>query len=403
MKHASIVPLIGGETIGNEIAFGTLPEYLLSYSPFVSNDSHLVNYYAQRGAEIPYHLLDTDGDPGFSLHVDSLSSVCPCAGLSSLSVSSSADSEKNDWMIKTAEYALSTVKPTVYWGENAPGLFSDKGAPVRDRLQAVADKYGYSVSYYRTKSLLHGVPQVRNRSFFFFWKGDSSPLLSWYSRPYQKIEDLISGVKSNFQMEPLNEKTPSRDDLYYRFVLEEVHGGITHREFSEKMKPMPVRSNDAQGVFEAAGYTYSQVSDWLRKQGYDKQADRCLAIEAKLKAGGSIMRRSTVVPNDYIGAYVGHYPHTLTHPVEDRYITHRESMTIMGLPDDFELLNPKKNYNHVCQNVPVQTATDVASAVKTALEDPSSVEWVKSPTVFQNNLNKTVEKTALRSTLDSFF
>ena len=45
MKHASIIPLIGGETIGCEYAFGSPPDYFLSYEPFQSNDQHILNYY----------------------------------------------------------------------------------------------------------------------------------------------------------------------------------------------------------------------------------------------------------------------------------------------------------------------------------------------------------------------
>ena len=52
MKHASIIPLIGGETIGCEYAFGSPPDYFLSYEPFQSNDQHILNYYNK---EIPYY------------------------------------------------------------------------------------------------------------------------------------------------------------------------------------------------------------------------------------------------------------------------------------------------------------------------------------------------------------
>jgi len=35
----------------------------------------------------------------------------------------------------------------------------------------------------------------------------------------------------------------------------------------------------------------------------------------------------------------------------------------MGLPDDFVLQGGKKNLNHICQNVPVTTASDMADNV----------------------------------------
>ena len=44
MKHATIIPLIGGETIASENVFGSRPEYILSYSAFKDNEKHLINY-----------------------------------------------------------------------------------------------------------------------------------------------------------------------------------------------------------------------------------------------------------------------------------------------------------------------------------------------------------------------
>ena len=79
------------------------------------------------------------------------------------------------------------------------------------------------------------------------------------------------------------------------------------------------------------------------------------------------MRRQTTVPKQHIGAFVGHLPTSLTHYRQDRYLTVRECMAIMDLPSDFELLDPKSNLNHVCQNVPVSTAADMAHEVSEAL------------------------------------
>ena len=104
MKHASIVPLIGGETLGQMAAFGTKPDYLLSYTPFSNNDSHLVNHLE----DVPYILLDQGGKHPHS--VDIVNAVCPCAGLSSLSPSANSESAVNDWMMITAKYVLEEMK-----------------------------------------------------------------------------------------------------------------------------------------------------------------------------------------------------------------------------------------------------------------------------------------------------
>ena len=52
-------------------------------------------------------------------------------------VSRGSDAEKNQWMYKSAEYALCNIKPKVVWGENAQGLFSATGLGVVDKLRLV--------------------------------------------------------------------------------------------------------------------------------------------------------------------------------------------------------------------------------------------------------------------------
>lgn len=381
--HASIVPLIGGQTIGSHQAFGRPPEYFMSYEPFWGNDQHIVNYYDN---EIPYYVLDKGQRPDKS--VDVISSVCPCAGLSTLSHGYGDHNENNKWLTETARFVLGDMKPKVFWGENAPGFAGKIGDNIRNEMKVIGKENGYTMSVFRTKTLLHGGPQVRNRSFYFFWKGDKTPVFNFFNVPHKKIEDVILNAKGNTQTEIYNTKTPSKDP-YYRFVLEKIHGGISHREFVELADAAPVRENDTQAYIERQGYTYLDVADWMRDNGYDREVPKCIRKHEKLAKGLSIMRRGTIIPKDYIGAFVGHYPKMLTHPIEDRYISYREAMTIMGLPDNFQLIDPENNMNHVCQNVPVQTAADMAGEV---------LKWLKGELVehdtdyiLQNNVSRTLE------------
>ena len=141
IKHASIVPLIGGSTLGQEKAFGSRPEFLVSYSPFQNNDRHLVNYYNN---EVPYLLLDKGDVPPYK--VDVINTVCPCAGLSQMSHGFGDDNPNNEWMIKTTKYVLEEMQPKVLWGENAPGFAGKIGAKIRNEMFDIADKNGYTMS-----------------------------------------------------------------------------------------------------------------------------------------------------------------------------------------------------------------------------------------------------------------
>lgn len=403
--HASIIPLIGGIALAQQEDSGQLPEYIMTYTGFQENESHLLNYYREvQNHDMPYHYLDGDVQPQLP-SVDVVNSVCPCAGLSQLSTGFGDHNLNNQWMIKTAEYVLSTIKPRVFWGENAPGFAGKIGENVRNTLYKIGRDNGYTMSVYRTRSLLHGTPQVRERSFYFFWKETTkTPLIGYFNRPWTKIEDLIRSVNANTLNEPINLRTPSKDDPYYRFILEEMYGGITHKEFaSDIMKSLSARSNDVFSFIESQRLDYNQVGTWLKANGYEREYEKCKYKYDKLAAGKNIMRRGTIIPKDHIGAFVGHYPTCLTHPDEDRYITYREALTIMGMPNNFELLRPKKNYNHICQSVPVKTALDMCAEVNKYLS--GELEMIDSTYTFQYNHSKTheVENTEPEKTLETFF
>ncbi len=395
MNYASIVPLIGGETIAMQNVFKAKPEYILSYEPFKANDTHLVEYYKN---QVPYHFVgDTRVDD--LPRVDIVNTVCPCAGLSSLSTTASSDSSTNDWMFTTANYVLGQLKPEVFWGENAPRLASAMGQPVVENLRSIGKKFGYTFSIYKTKSILHGLSQVRDRTFYFFWKGKKVPLFEYIKREHEKIENTIRSVNNNPD-DPMsvlvNQSVPSKDP-YYRFVLEELENNKTHSEFQDKIK----KSVDVLHYIENF-VTYDKVASWMESNGFDKQAIRCKKMFEKLKSGGNVMRRGVNIPKDYIGAFVGAYPTSLTHPDEDRFLTIRECLSIMKLPEDFQLQGGLKNLNHICQNVPVNTAMDMAENVKSFLDGRLDNQMIETDFIVQDNKtqNYTYDKSPLQ--LDNF-
>ena len=396
MNYASIVPLIGGETIAMEKVFKKRPEYIISYEDFQANDTHLVEYYKR---EVPYHLLGNDRNYDLP-SVDVINTVCPCAGLSSLNTSASSDAAANDWMSTSANYVLGTLKPKVFWGENAPRLASKMGEPVVEGLREIGKRNGYTFSLYKTKSLLHGLGQVRDRSFYFFWKGTKVPQLGYIKRKHQKIEDTIRST-NNSPDDPMNvltnTSTPSHDP-YYRYVLEELEGGITHNEFQNKIN----KSYDVLHYIEDKGVVYNEVSKWMAANGFEKQAVRCKVMHDKLASGGNIMRRGVYVPKDYIGAFVGSAPTKLTHPDIDRHLTIRECLNIMGLPQDFILQGGVRNLNHICQNVPVTTATDMATEVLKFCDGRLDNQLWDQDFMIQDNKNESIISKNKPLQLDEF-
>ena len=396
MKHETIIPLIGGVAVASENVFGTPPSRIYSYNAFTPNDSHLLNYYKKRNLDIPYTLIDGETRFTPSKNVDVVSTVCPCAGLSTLGTTGSADSPVNDWMVLTAEFVLGNVQPKVFWGENAPTLAGDRGKIVRKRLNEIASKNGYTFMIYKTKSLDHGLPQYRSRTFYFFFKEQGKiPEFSYFNKEMRPIEDLLDNVKNDFQGELTNEKVPT-DNPYYKYILDEIHPGMSHAEFVAQLD----HSYESANYIREQGITYEELGMYFEKNGNEKEAAKCKRRHEKLKTGKNIMTRSVYFPRHRTGAFVGHLPTNMTHHRENRFLTYRECMSIMGLPEDFEMLNPKKNLNHVCQNVPVSTAMDMASEVKAYLEGKRNM--INADFAIQSNAAKKIDYESNR-TLEQFF
>ncbi len=403
MKHAGIVPLIGGEILASDEAYGKKPEYLMTYSGFMGNEEHLIKHYYEQGLSIPYHVLDEE--PNIKLEqVDVVSSVCPCAGLSTYHNSHGEENQNNQWMEKSSEFVLKEVRPKVLWGENAPGLAGKIGAFMREKLYQLGQENGYNFSIYLTKSLNHGSPQYRKRTFFFFWDkehfGNRIPVLNYFDKERPTIQELILGVNSNFQTEILNKKTPSKDDPYYRYMLEVVKGGMSHYDYSQSVKDEE-KSVTIESRLMKMGIKHGTIAEWMDQfPEFEREAAKARRKHAKIEAGGNIMLRGTIIPVNYIGAFVVHLPKVVAHPTEDRYLNIDEAKAIMGLPTDLEVIDPMKNYNHICQNVPFATAKDMATEVKAVLENKRDL--IETKYLFQNNLARKYDYDRDENSLEAF-
>ena len=114
------------------------------------------------------------------------------------------------------------------------------------------------------------------------------------------------------------------------------------------------------------------------------------------------MRRGVNIPKSYIGAFVGAYPMTLTHPDEDRFLTLRECLSIMKLPEDFILQGGLKNINHICQNVPVTTAQDMADHVLRYVDGRLDNQLIDTDYLVQDNKSQTLSYKKESVQLDAF-
>lgn len=403
ITHAIIVPLIGGQMMGMMDALGgKLPEYILSYPAFQKNDAEYINYLrTKKGYTGDYIVLDEDTHYK-TKQVDIISTTCPCAGLSSLSVSSSADSAVNDWLYKTADHVLKTIKPKVFWGENAPRLFTSAGKPVADKLHKIGIDNGYTLTLYYTESRLHGLSQKRPRTFYFFCKGNEAPLFDFYHRDWTPVENILKmDLDPNDPMNVLINKEDPTINPWVAYSMYKAGANTLMDLYNSVEKSTNLIVNS-----DTISDSLHDVADWMESNGFEKVAGRARAMQGKLDEGKGYWAHGVTMPKGQIPALIGALPHSLINPFKNQYLTVRDCLRLMSMPDDFDMFvtNPGSpgNANMICQNVPVSTARDMGTNIVKYLNG----ECQTIPTTYlkQNNVSKKVEVVQYEmASLEEFF
>jgi site-specific DNA-cytosine methylase len=336
MKWISTVPLIGGFTLGAKKAYGNDPEYILSYKPFAKNDQHIRNYFPN----VPYKVVEDGYEDLDRSNIDVVNTLCPCAGLSQFnSGNRGADAPQNDWMYKTAELMLEKWKPKVMIGENAPGLFTKTGAPVADKLYKIAEDNGYSMSLIKTNTKYHGIPQNRPRSFYFFWKSDTAPVIEKWIPNTPTLENYLDQIPAwaSQQTEWINKKLNSSDSLIQYHLKE-------NRELP----------NSTTALIDFYEDKMDDIIQYMYQAGDEQYLKRAEFAKMKLDMGKNFWSFGPFVMKGQINTL---YAVALNNGYlieKGRGLSVRDAMHLMGIPHDFVF--DGLDYNHICQNVPTCTA-----------------------------------------------
>jgi site-specific DNA-cytosine methylase len=391
MKFATIVPLIGGMTVAPKAVLGIDPEFFLSYAAFAENEKTLKHNFPG----VPHYLLDTPERDGFvaSQHqdLDFVTALCPCAGLSLLSSGSIEHrTMMNQWMINSAKLILSEVRPRVFWGENAPALYTNRGKEVREELYDIAKANGYSMSLYYTNTMLHGIPQSRKRSFYFFWRDTNVPMFEYFKKPARQLGEYLREIPKDALHHKDSDIIAMTDKLmkdpFIQFLQAKYNGkGI------EAMRTWLNEANkngSTMNSYMIRSEQMAEANQWFLENGFDhhyKDTKRILGKIADKKGfwdGSWPMYRDDGI----FSALIGRTFYAI-HPSENRLLTLRECMHLMGLPLDFEFVG--NNMNAVCQNVPICTASDMVREVAAALNGDRII--TNNKFMMQNNLNEKID------------
>lgn len=356
---APLIPLIGGQMLGAEKAFGKPPEAIYSYTGFEANDGHYVNYQQNtKGRDIPYVLLDSE-NPNIR-QVDVVSGTPPCAALSQLNTGLSEESKgakcaKNEFMYQVFQDGIDILGAKVVIVENAPALYTNKGRPVANRLYEICAERGYSLSLYKTSTRYHGVPQGRDRTFAIGWKSSTSPVMNWYNRDRKSFAEYLQEIPDDALQQDLiiNKNVP--EEPYYTFIKTKTNRDVREIMLEEDVKTTLNYVNKKGWMKEA--------NEWFHKTGHEKGIKYSDHAIKKYADGKGVWDGSVHVFGDYMNAVIGRNMVDTIHPTEDRSLTIREALHMMGFPEDFELVGGLPKVNHIAQNVPVPTSRDLHSEI----------------------------------------
>jgi len=397
IKWATIFPLIGGFPIAAEQAFNKHPEFVLSYTLAKNNDQYYLRYLNEtKKANIPYYVIDDENfDVNKLYNVDVVVGTPICSGLSMLNTSINKKSAKsrggdaiqNETIYNSTEFSLKHLKPKVFVGENAPNLFSDAGLKVREKLYEIAKKYNYSVSFYKTDTVFHGIPQKRQRTFYFLWKNKYAPILNFINKPRKNYKEYMLSYPGEL----------NQDDLTKTKKFVETHPAYIFVTQVLKQSPEDLFKNKYFSLLAYLKDNLDKYIEWLKEQGATVESTKkpvyertnyesCLRValhyKNKFEQGKGVWDATLIFPSDTINSLINKTHRHFVHPEGNRTLTTREKGWLMGMPIDFPIDDIEGKT--IGQNVPVTTAKDIIEEIKNYLE--GNLKMSDSNYFMQNNM-----------------
>lgn len=372
MNYIAHIPLAGGFALGTMNILNKPPIAITSYSIFESNDILFKRYLYNKGINIPsFHIdkltnIEIENLKETYANVDFISAVPPCSGLSQAATRKSgtrSTAPPNDWMYESAKFILNHLTPTIYVFENAPGLYTNMGKDVRQNLIKIGEDTGYSITFYKTNTIYHGIPQFRPRTFALFYKGPYAPILHSYNRPFININNYLNEIPKNAKHQNeymhndwniLNwEITKFFKEIYGDNWREKVLSLKSHITSYEYLKRVGLLNE------------FEQFQRNLPEEERNKTVSKdIIHIKNKYSQGKNarISYRVLGLDKEYSYAVIGEMMGRQVHPSKNRIMNIREYMHLMGLPHDYNLESPKE-FVKISQNVPTCTCEDISREI----------------------------------------
>lgn len=417
IKWAAIQPLTGGMYFGAEKCIGHPAEFILSYKGLnepkydkegtmidAANEYHLTQYLKKVGRMPKYYVFndrvmfqnDHDMEPwiteegsdaAFKLEpgkvgLDLVVAVPVCSGLSSATIGKQDTKDARNCNMKwIMEYTLNVIQPKVYIFENAPRLSSNAGASVRESLNKIAADAGYSVVYYKTDTMLHDNCQHRPRTFVIAIKGEGTPDMLWENKNVSIAEFLgriPKDAPTNYPVKMWEGNRIMWDYLIHHF------GETEWRDHMYIDIVATIVKNNLYDDFLKFVEKYDCEQIWK-----DRLLKFVNHVQNKLAQGLGYYADCPLICKSYTPSVQFKTIPNIIHPTENRVLTLRECLSLMGMPYDFEMHGDPERYQcRIGQNVPARTAFWVVSEAVRIINDWDTIERNNESVMLFDNIKQ---------------
>lgn len=281
----------------------------------------------------------------------------PCQGFSIQRIGASEDA-RNDLIFEFARFVIG-LRPRMFVMENVPGLLGGRGRRLATRFEDMLRAEGYAVHVARVNAAAYGVPQTRNRIFYYGWlAGSVAPFIfpqpTHEAAAYVTVMDAMGDLPS-----PPADRTPAQGDpLHRRTYLSPLN--------QERLRHIP------------PGGGFENLPVDLRVNAHKKGAD---SIGHRYVYG----RLAPDKPAGTITARFDSFTRgRFAHPLEDRNITLREGARLQTFPDTHRFEGTQEDIAALIGNaVPPRLAEIIGRAIVGHLLDerggpmeyPDAAQW----------------------------
>ena len=349
-------------------------KYNFSLTPFRNNEQHLahnfpgfqIDYIDEQDEGIKSAITEGFGNTDLTAYknyivkngiqpTDIQLSIPPCAGLSLLNNGNrGADAKANGWMYETVKWFIAQDNKVLCL-ENAPGLLGKDGLKVLKNIEnvleanGVKDKYKFHLT--KTTTTQHGIPQHRTRSFLYLYKAEEHVIFKNIVHDTISVEKWLEKYPEEYDASI--DHVPLKDNWAKIFV-----DFITEKDQWEYFRDL-LKTDDPTKVISCwPTWLEEYKKDPTYFGSYEKLQRAADKMLKKLEQGLGYWDSSPNFIRGRINAIVAKNSYNTVHPKYNRYLSIRELMSLMGYPDSYQIVDVQKNFNNICQSLPICTGMD---------------------------------------------